>query len=56
MQQVLSAKKNIFDLANRTDLAMLQQYAPIFVKFLHATTKGGVESPFDVVSELHTPI
>lgn len=54
MQQVLSAKKNIFNLANRTDLAMLQQYAPIFVKFLHATTKGGVESPFDAVSELLT--
>ena len=53
MQQVLSAK-NIFDSANRTDLVILQQYAPIFVKFLHATTKGGVESPFDVVSELLT--
>ena len=35
---------------------MLQQYVPILVKFLHATTKGGVESLSDVVSELLTHI
>ena len=56
MQQVLSAKKNLFNSANHADLAMLQQYVPILVKFLHATTKGGVESPSDVVSELLTHI
>ena len=46
--------KNTHYAANHTDLAMLQQYALISVKFLHATTKGGVESSFDVVSELLT--
>ena len=56
MQQVLSAKENIFDSANHADLAMLQQYVPILVKFLHATTKGGVESPSNVVCELVTHI
>jgi len=47
MQQFLSAKIKIFlfDSANHADLAMLQQYVPILVKFLHATTKGGVGSP-----------
>ena len=56
MQQVLSAKNNLFDSANHADLAMLQQYVPILVKFLHATTKGGVESPSNAVSELLTHI
>ena len=35
---------------------MLQQYVPIVVKFLHVTTKGGVGSPSNVVSELLTHI
>ena len=50
----LSAKINIFDSASHADLAMLQQYVPILVKFLHAATKGGVEIPSDIVSELVT--
>ena len=56
MQQVLSAKNNLLDSANHADLAMLQQYVPILGKFLHAMTKGGVESSSNVVSELLTHI
>ena len=37
MQQFLSAQINIFDSASHADLATLQEYVPILVKFLHAT-------------------
>ena len=56
MHQFLSAQINIFDSASHADLAMLQECVPILAKFLHATTKGGVEIPSDIVSELVTHI
>ena len=56
MQQFLSAQINIFDSASHADLATLQEYVPILVKFLHATTNGGIKSPSDIVSELVTHI
>ena len=56
MQQFLSAQINIFDSASHADLATLQEYVPILVKFLHATTNGGIKSPSDIVGELVTHI
>ena len=56
LQQDSSSKKNIFNLMNHGDLAILQEYVPILIKFLHAATDSGVKRPSDVVCQILTHI
>jgi len=50
--QHVSSSKNIFDSVNHGDLAILKEYIPILIKFLHAVTDSGMKRPSDVVCEI----
>ena len=47
LQDIVVAKKNIFQSENHAALTLLQDHVPILVDFVHAATNGGMDMPAD---------